>query len=165
MYFGDLYQNTQTKPSTGLNRFPQGRNAFYKWIHDSLAANKPYNQMATELISAATTNTYNDGAANWMLNGYITGGPTQDIMDQATSFVFDTFLGISHVNCLLCHNGRGHLDQLSLWGTRRRAIRRGSLRRTCRTRAWRARRCDPEQQRTSITGLSLDNPKRHAITR
>ena len=75
MYFGDLYQNVQTKPSTGLRRFPQGRNAFYKWIHESLADNKPYNQMATELISGATTNTYNDGAANWMLNGWITGGP------------------------------------------------------------------------------------------
>jgi hypothetical protein len=117
MYFGDLYQNVETKSSTGLRRFPQGRNAFYKWIHDSLTANKPYNQMATELISSATSNTYNDGASNWMLNGWISGGPTQDVMDQATSFVFDTFLGITHVNCILCHNGRGHLDQLSLWGT------------------------------------------------
>ena len=32
MFFGDLYQNTDNKPSTSLNRFPQGRNAFYKWI-------------------------------------------------------------------------------------------------------------------------------------
>src|SRR4051812_3529639 len=116
MYFGDLYQNVQNKPSTSLNRFPQGRNAFYQWIHDSLANNKPYNQIATELISAATTNSYEDGASNWILNGYITGGPTQDVMDQSAAFVFDTFLGITHVNCLLCHNGRGHLDQLSLWG-------------------------------------------------
>ena len=54
MYFGDLYQNTENKPSTSLRRFPQGRNAFYQWIHDSLAANKPYNRMAAELISAAT---------------------------------------------------------------------------------------------------------------
>jgi hypothetical protein len=117
MYFGDLYQYTATKASTSLNRFPQGRNTFYQWIHDSLTNNKPYNQMATELITSASTNTYNDGAANWILNGYITGGPTQDVMDQSTSFVFDTFLGIAHVNCLLCHNGRGHLDQLSLWAT------------------------------------------------
>jgi hypothetical protein len=117
MYFGDLYQNTSNKASTSLNRFPSGRNAFYQWIHDSLTNNKPYNQMATELITAASPNTYNDGPSNWILNGYITGGPTQDVMDQSTSFVFDTFLGITHVNCLLCHNGRGHLDQLSLWAT------------------------------------------------
>jgi hypothetical protein len=115
MYLGDQYQNTVTKASS-LNRFPTGRNVFYQWIHDSLAANKPYNQMAAELITASTDNTYTNGPGNWMLNGYITGGPNQDIMDQATAFVFDTFLGITHVNCLLCHNGRGHLDQLSLWG-------------------------------------------------
>jgi hypothetical protein len=117
MYFGDLYQNIDSKPSTSLRRYPQGRNAFYQWIHDSLAANKPYNQMATELISAATANTYDNGPSNYMLNAYITGGPNQDLMDQGTAFVFDTFLGISHVNCLLCHNGRGHLDSLSLWGS------------------------------------------------
>lgn len=117
MYFGDLYQNTDVKSSTSLRRFPQGRNAFYQWIHDSLAGGKPYNQMATELITAAAENTYNDGPSNWILNGYITGGPVQDIWDQSTAFVFDTFLGITHVNCLLCHNGRGHLDQLSLWGS------------------------------------------------
>ena len=116
MYFGDLYQNTQTK-SSSLNRFPQGRNAFYQWIHDSLAADTPYDQMATKLITESTMNSYTDGPSNWMLNGYITGGPAQDIMDQTTAFVFDTFLGITHVNCLLCHNGRGHLDQLSLWGS------------------------------------------------
>ena len=36
-------------------------------------------------------------------------------MDQMASDTFETFLGISHVNCVLCHNGRGHLDSLSLW--------------------------------------------------
>ena len=117
MYFGDLYQNTTTRPSTSLNRFVQGRNAFYQWVHDSLANGKPYNQMATELITNAATNTYNDGAGNWLLNGYITGGPVQDIMDSMTANVFDTFLGLAHVNCLLCHNGRGHLDTLSLWAS------------------------------------------------
>ena len=34
MYFGDLYKNTVNKPSTSLNRFPQGRNAFYQWIKE-----------------------------------------------------------------------------------------------------------------------------------
>ena len=44
-------------------------------------------------------------------------GPTQDIMDQMTASTFDTFLGMTHVNCLLCHNGRGHLDSINLWAT------------------------------------------------
>ena len=68
MYLGDLYQNVDSKPSTGLRRYPQGRNAFYTWIHDSLAENKAYNQMVTELISAAPDNTYNNGPSNFLLN-------------------------------------------------------------------------------------------------
>jgi hypothetical protein len=116
MYFGDLYQNTDQRPSTSLRRFPSGRNAFYSWIHDSLANNKPYNQMATELITALGPNSYTKGELNWILNGYITGGPQQDITDSMAANVSEAFLGISHMNCLLCHNGRGHLDQLSVWG-------------------------------------------------
>jgi hypothetical protein len=117
MYYGDLYQNTANRPSNALNRFPQGRNAFYQWIHDSLANEKPYDQMATELITATGDNSYQDGRLNYLFNGYITGGPNQDIMDGMTAAVFDTFLGLTYENCVECHNGRGHLDQLSLWGS------------------------------------------------
>src|SRR5665811_2483739 len=42
-------------------------------------------------------------------------GPTQDIMDQMAASTFGTFMGMTHVNCLLCHNGRGHLDTVNLW--------------------------------------------------
>jgi hypothetical protein len=117
MYFGDLYQNTDQRPSTSLRRFPAGRNAFYMWIHDSLNSGKPYDQMATEMITATGSNSYTKGELNWILNGYITGGPQQDITDSMATNVSEVFLGISHMNCLLCHNGRGHLDQLSLWGS------------------------------------------------
>ncbi len=34
-----------------------------------------------------------------------------------TAQVADEFLGMTHVNCVLCHNGRGHLDTVSLWGS------------------------------------------------
>ncbi len=116
MFYGDLFKNTTNKPSTSINRFAQGRNAFYQWIKQSLTDGKPYNQMATELISIQSDSTYNDGAADFLVGSIVAGGPTQDIMDQMTADTFDTFLGITHVNCLLCHNGRGHLDTLSLWG-------------------------------------------------
>src|ERR1035437_3331947 len=117
MYFGDLYQNTPIKPSSGVIRLAQGRNAFYQWIHDSIANGKPYNQMATELIATAGQNSFSDGTVNWLVGGVVPNGPAQDIMDQMTANVFETFMGMAHVNCLLCHNGRGHLDTLSLWAT------------------------------------------------
>ncbi len=117
MYFGDMYRNTVSRSSSGLIRFAQGRNAFYQWIKDSLSNGKPYNQMAAELISSASTNSYTDGPPNFLIGSVVfNGAPVQDVMDQMTADTFDIFLGISHVNCLLCHNGRGHLDGLSLWG-------------------------------------------------
>ncbi|MGA2197536.1 MAG: DUF1553 domain-containing protein [Bryobacteraceae bacterium] len=117
MYFGDLFQNTVTKNTSGVNRLASGRNAFYLWIHNSLVNSVPYNQMASQLISIASTNTFQDGPANFLVGGFIGTGPSQDAMDQMTANVFDTFMGIAHVNCLLCHNGRGHLDTLSLWAS------------------------------------------------
>lgn len=116
MYFGDLYNNNVR--NTQVVRYTEGRNAFYKWIRDSLAANKPYNQMASEIIAARGTNSYlpEQGHINWLVGGIVTGGPQQDIWDQQAANVAETFLGISHMNCVLCHNGRGHLDALSLWG-------------------------------------------------
>jgi hypothetical protein len=81
------------------------------------ANGKPYNQMATELISTAADNSWDDGRANFLVGSVLlNGAPTQDNMDQMTADTFETFMGMSHVNCVLCHNGRGHLDGLSLWG-------------------------------------------------
>ena len=118
MFYGDLLKNTVNQASTGLNRFAQGRDAFYQYIHDSIANGKPYNQMASELITAAAPNSYTTGATNWILNGWVSNGPVQDTTDAMTAATADTFLGMTHVNCLLCHNGRGHLDSISLWGAR-----------------------------------------------
>jgi hypothetical protein len=116
MYYGDLYKNTQS--NTQVNIRAEGRNAFYKYIHDSLAANKPYNQMATEIIAAQGTNSFDqaNGQVNYFPLGIVGGGPTQDIFDNQTANIADQFLGMAHVNCLLCHNGAGHLTTLSLWG-------------------------------------------------
>jgi Protein of unknown function (DUF1553)/Protein of unknown function (DUF1549) len=123
MYFGDLYSNTSR--NTFVVRYEPARNAFYQWIKDSLSSGKPYNQMASELISNHGTNSYTQGELNWLVGAWVIGNPQQDNIDQEAANVADTFLGISHMNCLLCHNGKGHLDALSLWGSQ-----------TTRAQAW-----------------------------
>jgi hypothetical protein len=125
MFFGDLYKNTASNTQVQIR--PEGRNAFYKYIHDSLAAGKPYSRMAAEMIAAQGANSFDqaNGQLNYLPLSVVTGGPNQDIFDQQTANIADQFLGIAHVNCLLCHNGRGHLDSLSLWGSQ-----------TVRTQAW-----------------------------
>ena len=115
MYFGDFLQNNSR--NTQIVRFADGVKAFNSYIRTSLTSNKPYDQMAREIISATGTDSYTQGELNWLVGGVVTGGPQQDIWDQQTANIADTFLGIAHVNCLLCHSGRGHLDSLSLWGS------------------------------------------------
>ncbi len=114
IWFGDLYQNNSR--NTQIPRYINGVTAFNTYIRTSLTDNKPYDQMAREIISALGTNSYTQGEINFLIGGVVTGGPVQDIFDQQTANTIQTFLGISHLNCLLCHNGRGHLDSLSLWG-------------------------------------------------
>jgi hypothetical protein len=115
-YLGDRLKNTAFMRSISLNRQPQGREAFNKWIRESLTAGKGYDAMTRELLSARGANSWENGTLNWLIGGRVTGGPQQDIWDQQASNIADTFLGITHVNCVLCHNGRYHLDALSLWG-------------------------------------------------
>ena len=123
MFFGDMFKNSAS--SENIQRFEQGRNAFYYWIKTSVAQNKPYNQMVSELLGAKGVNNFDNGTLNFLLGSKTTGGPAQDDYDMLASNSVSTFLGISHVNCVLCHNGRGHLDSLSLWG-----------RNTLRSQAW-----------------------------
>jgi Protein of unknown function (DUF1549)/Protein of unknown function (DUF1553) len=114
VWFGDLYHNNSR--NTQIPRYVPGVVAFNAYVHDSLAANKPYDQMARELISAKGADSYTQGELNFQVGSEIVNGPIQDTMDQKAADTFETFLGISHLNCLLCHNGRGHLDSLSMWG-------------------------------------------------
>jgi hypothetical protein len=116
MFFGDLYRNTDLVRATNTNRFADGREAFYRWIKESLTANTPYSQMASTLIAAQGTNSFERGESNWQVGNRVTNGPAQDMYDQMAAMTAETFLGVSHFNCILCHNGRGHVDTLSLWG-------------------------------------------------
>jgi hypothetical protein len=114
MYLGDLLKNTLR--TTQVVRFAEGRNAFHQWIYKAVAENKPFDRLAAELISATGENSYEQGELNWLVGGFVTGGPVQDIWDQTAVNTATTFLGLGHMNCVGCHDGRRHLDTLSLWG-------------------------------------------------
>jgi hypothetical protein len=117
MYYADLFANSYAKSASGTVLFNEGRNAFNQWIRNALSSGMPYNQMAQWIITAAGTDSYDpaQGQLNWVIGGRVTGGPVQDTQDQLAANVADTFLGLANMNCVLCHNGRGHLDQLNLY--------------------------------------------------
>lgn len=147
MFFGDLYQNNSR--NSQIVRYPDGVKAFNDYIRAALKANKPYNQVATDLITATGNDSYTNGALNYLVGGVVTGGPIQDIFDQQTANIFTAFMGMSHVNCLLCHNGRGHLDALSLWGSK-----------TTRYQAWQLASylSHTDETRTAVAGAVNNQP-------
>jgi hypothetical protein len=116
MYFGDRLKNATVK--TGVRVYDGGRNAFHQWIKEAVATNRPWDEVTRELVSARGSDSYDpkQGAINWLVGGRVQNGPIQDIWDQQISNVASTFLGLSHINCLGCHDGRRHLDTLSVWG-------------------------------------------------
>jgi len=116
MFFGDLYKNVDDSGQS--RRYAEGRNAFYKYMKDSLAANKPYNQMVTEMLTNSGASSWEQGELNWTLGGLMVGGPVQDNFDMMAEQTARAFLGISHFNCVICHNGRGHLEPISAWGVK-----------------------------------------------
>jgi hypothetical protein len=120
MFFGDLFRNTAR--ATNVVRYSGGRDAFYNYLKNSLASNKNYAQMATEMITAGaatTADNFVNGEANFIVGGIIPMGPPQDTMDGTAVNTAIMLLGLSALDCLLCHDGAGHLDSVNLWGSQR----------------------------------------------
>jgi Protein of unknown function (DUF1549)/Protein of unknown function (DUF1553) len=114
MFFGDLFRNTAT--SSNITRGQQGRDAFYSYIYQSVAGNKPYDVMVRELI-AAEGDSFTYGNTNWLVGTTVAMGPVQDTYDGGAVNAANMFLGINVADCLLCHDGPRHLDALNVWGT------------------------------------------------
>jgi hypothetical protein len=107
MWLGDHVQNVQTATNTNALRFG-GRNSYYHYLHDSIAARKPYDQIVRELV-AGNGNSLTNGAVVFWIRQQQSNGPIQDTFDNLSAFTGERFLGMPLV-CLSCHNGLGHLE-------------------------------------------------------
>ncbi|HJW95132.1 MAG TPA: DUF1553 domain-containing protein [Thermoanaerobaculia bacterium] len=109
LWLGDLVQNVQSASNTIL--FEEGRDPYYFWMRDSIRANKPYDQMVREML-ATDGGSFHDGPANYVVRQWQNNGPIQDTYDNLSAHSGEKFLGVT-INCLSCHNGLGHLEQVN----------------------------------------------------
>jgi len=79
---------------SGQRLRPKALEAYYQWVHKSVAENKPWDQFVREIVTA-TGSTYDNGAANFY-------ALHQDPEDMAET-VAQGFMGLS-INCAKCHN-------------------------------------------------------------
>ncbi|HEY3441163.1 MAG TPA: DUF1549 domain-containing protein [Paludibaculum sp.] len=117
VWLGDLLQNAQT--AQNRNQGQEGRNRLFEYIKDAIATSKPWRDIAWEMVTA-TGNNYDRATAgtNFLLRGLAPMGPAQDTYDLTMVKAATAFLGLSHYDCLSCHNGKFHLDQVSAWGAK-----------------------------------------------
>ncbi len=111
-WLGELTQNNRTATNANLNN--EGRNAWYEYFRKTVNENRPLKDIVYEMI-ASSGNNLDSGQLSWQVKTTTPGGPIQDRYDTGMSRAATMFLGMGHYDCLLCHDGRGHLDQLSAW--------------------------------------------------
>lgn len=115
LWLGDLLQNNST--ATNISRGIPARNAFYEYIRAAIASERSVRDIAYEVVTS-TGNNYEalTGQSNFMVGGTTPMGPSQDTYDTMLVKSATTFLGLGNYDCLFCHNGKGHLEQVNLWG-------------------------------------------------
>jgi hypothetical protein len=153
LWLGDLMQNASINSLQPIQI--QGRNAYHGWLRRQLDYQVSLRTVVFEALTKTGINyDVENGAANWTVRSRTPGGPIQDTYDNSFSRAASQFLGMSHYDCVLCHNGRGHLDLISLWGrsaTRTEAQRMAAFFSRTRWRSVSNDRTDPNYLAYEIT--------------
>jgi hypothetical protein len=80
---------------------------------------RPIRDLVIETITAKGNNYFiENGPANFPVLASAAMGPVQDTFDMMMYRSASSYLGLGQYDCLLCHDGRGHLTGISLWGQR-----------------------------------------------
>ncbi len=118
MWWGDLLQNAAS--NAYRNQQVGARNNFFGWIAQSVSQNKSIKDIVFEAITAKgnTERGGSEGPSTWINRWRTPGGPIEDTYDTLFSRSVTAFMGMGHYDCIMCHDGRGRLEQLSLWGRR-----------------------------------------------
>ncbi len=116
MWLGDLLGNARV--NSNRNQETSGRNALHWWLKEALENGTSFRDVAYAAVASAGRNfDKHTAGTNFMVRSFHTMGPAQDTYDMMLVRTATAFLGMGHYDCILCHDGRRHLDTVSLWGS------------------------------------------------
>ena len=111
----------------------RGQHLFHFWMKQNLRADRPYDQVAYDIISASAKSNHVVAASNVMAREHIQGAPQPkdgddlgmvhqlDTHDELAIHYARIFMGLN-LSCISCHDGQGHLEAVNVWlSTRSRA--------------------------------------------
>ena len=113
LFFANKYKVTRGNSNVGL----AGRNVFYKFVRDAFEKDRPYNEFIAEMLGASGEVDKVPGAQFFARN-IAEDGPLQDTWDNTTDIITTQLLGFKS-ECVSCHNGRGYLDKINVFLTRK----------------------------------------------
>lgn len=108
---------------TGWLRYEEGyqrdQYGLFRQLRKSVAEDVPISDLAKQLIGAGSPAVTEEFQRGTFLSSMLTtGGPQSDTADNMLAKTVTVFLGMGHYDCLLCHSGRGHLEQVNAWASR-----------------------------------------------
>src|SRR5260370_26086651 len=117
-YFEDLFR--------AGGRMGSGLNLFHYWVREWLKLDRPYNQVATELLTGVWKTSFSVPGALYFARDFVkakddTEAPDahdlvniSDTIDEFTVTYGKVFLGVN-LACISCHDGKNHLEKVNLF--------------------------------------------------
>ena len=110
----------------------RGVTLFHQILKDSLAADRPYDDLAGSLMAASGKSNYVVASVNPIVREHVEGKPGQvdhgddlrkvqqlDTHDELAILFGKVFLGIN-LSCISCHDGAGHLEKVNVYLSRKK---------------------------------------------
>lgn len=113
----DLWRTSQNRVGWA------GRNLFHDYVADALLLNQPYDELVRELLTSEARSNWYVGPASYLVRWAVFADNCTEIMhedtaDEMTVMAFRHFMGVN-LQCVSCHDGVNHLEQVNLWLTAR----------------------------------------------
>lgn len=91
---------------------PLFRNEFHNTLRSWVAENRPWNDMARDLIQYAGLGIEQASAMTFWLTTFVDSDFRLDVLDDQTTFITETMLGLK-TDCISCHDGAYHLEEIN----------------------------------------------------
>ena len=104
----------------------RGRHLFHYWMKQNLRADRPYDDVAYDIIAASAKSNHVVAASNVIAREHIQGAPQPkdgddlsmvhqlDTHDELAIHYAKIFMGLN-LSCISCHDGTGHLEKVNVW--------------------------------------------------
>ena len=117
-FFMDLFRAS--------GKMGRGQNLFHYWMKENLRVDRPYDEVARDIIAASAKSNHVVAASNVIAREHVQGKPQPDdgadlgmvhqldTHDELNVLYGKTFLGVN-LSCVSCHDGKGHLEKVNVY--------------------------------------------------